>query len=96
MEGAPRLAPSRPRGGGGARRPPGGPLRALARLPNWAVLLAVAAFGCALGGRFPNTKLSPPWSYLQSATGWTYASAWSLSFYPQVFLNYKRKSVTGL
>jgi hypothetical protein len=86
----PRLGPSRP------PRRAGGLLRRAEAAPSWAVLLAVAAVGAALGLRFPNTKLSPPWSYLQSATGWTYATAWSLSFYPQVLLNYRRKSVEGL
>ncbi|KAI9294186.1 PQ-loop-domain-containing protein [Neoconidiobolus thromboides FSU 785] len=28
--------------------------------------------------------------------GWIYFSAWSISFYPQAILNYKRKSVQGL
>src|SRR3989338_3661272 len=28
--------------------------------------------------------------------GWTYFLAWSLSFYPQVYDNWKRKSVMGL
>jgi len=28
--------------------------------------------------------------------GWIYFVAWSLSFYPQVFVNFKRKSVVGL
>ncbi|CAE8740715.1 unnamed protein product [Polarella glacialis] len=28
--------------------------------------------------------------------GWTYFCAWSISFYPQLFLNWKRKSVIGL
>ncbi|GHJ87438.1 hypothetical protein NliqN6_3840 [Naganishia liquefaciens] len=35
-----------------------------------------------------------PW-YLQ-VLGWTYFLAWSISFYPQVILNYKRKTVSGL
>uniref|UniRef100_A0A7I4Y8F7 Cystinosin homolog n=1 Tax=Haemonchus contortus TaxID=6289 RepID=A0A7I4Y8F7_HAECO len=28
--------------------------------------------------------------------GWMYFAAWSLSFYPQIILNFRRKSVTGL
>lgn len=28
--------------------------------------------------------------------GWTYFFAWSISFYPQMYLNFKRKSVVGL
>uniref|UniRef100_A0A0N5A388 Cystinosin homolog n=1 Tax=Parastrongyloides trichosuri TaxID=131310 RepID=A0A0N5A388_PARTI len=29
-------------------------------------------------------------------TGWIYFLAWSISFYPQIYLNFKRKSVVGL
>lgn len=29
------------------------------------------------------------------ATGWTYFIVWTISFYPQVHLNWKRKSVVG-
>uniref|UniRef100_A0A0K0FS88 Cystinosin (inferred by orthology to a human protein) n=1 Tax=Strongyloides venezuelensis TaxID=75913 RepID=A0A0K0FS88_STRVS len=29
-------------------------------------------------------------------TGWIYFSLWSFSFYPQIYLNFKRKSVVGL
>ncbi|KAF2901758.1 hypothetical protein ILUMI_04436 [Ignelater luminosus] len=28
--------------------------------------------------------------------GWTYFVAWSVSFYPQIYINYRRKSVIGL
>ncbi|BGP72619.1 mannose-1-phosphate guanyltransferase [Rhodotorula toruloides] len=31
-----------------------------------------------------------------SLLGWTYTAAWSVSFYPQLILNWRRKSVTGL
>lgn len=34
--------------------------------------------------------------YLSSIIGWIYFLAWSLSFYPQIYTNYKRRSVTGL
>ncbi|KAE9420092.1 hypothetical protein Angca_006736, partial [Angiostrongylus cantonensis] len=33
---------------------------------------------------------------LTITVGWVYFFAWSLSFYPQIYLNFKRKSVTGL
>ncbi|GAA5822479.1 hypothetical protein JCM3770_000662 [Rhodotorula araucariae] len=32
----------------------------------------------------------------RSALGWIYTAAWSLSFYPQLVINYRRKSVEGL
>ncbi|GAA6019680.1 hypothetical protein JCM11491_004880 [Sporobolomyces phaffii] len=34
--------------------------------------------------------------WISRLLGWTYTIAWSLSFYPQVLLNYRRKSSTGL
>ncbi|KAJ2787354.1 hypothetical protein GGI15_000779 [Coemansia interrupta] len=33
---------------------------------------------------------------LSTFIGWTYFVAWSVSFYPQIILNYRRKSVEGL
>lgn len=33
---------------------------------------------------------------LSSIIGWIYFLAWSVSFWPQIFLNWKRKSVVGL
>ncbi|KAE9549960.1 hypothetical protein FO519_006839 [Halicephalobus sp. NKZ332] len=35
-------------------------------------------------------------SILVTITGWVYFLAWSISFYPQIWLNYKRSSVEGL
>ena len=35
-------------------------------------------------------------SLLVVITGWVYFFAWSISFYPQIWLNYKRSSVEGL
>jgi LCT (Lysosomal Cystine Transporter) family transporter len=34
--------------------------------------------------------------YVSLIVGWVYFVAWSISFYPQIFINYKRKSVVGL
>ncbi|KAK8786332.1 hypothetical protein V5799_023889 [Amblyomma americanum] len=33
---------------------------------------------------------------LSAAFGWIYFLAWSISFYPQIYLNWKRRSVVGL
>ncbi|GAA53469.1 Cystinosin [Clonorchis sinensis] len=33
---------------------------------------------------------------LQTVVGWMYFIAWTVSFYPQVYLNWRRKSVVGL
>lgn len=34
--------------------------------------------------------------HVSAAVGWIYFLAWSISFYPQIYSNYKRKSVVGL
>ncbi|XP_071041219.1 cystinosin isoform X2 [Parasteatoda tepidariorum] len=36
------------------------------------------------------------WNVISSIIGWLYFIAWSVSFYPQIIENYKRKSVIGL
>lgn len=40
--------------------------------------------------------LSLPLIYVSSVVGWVYFVAWSVSFYPQIYINFKRKSVVGL
>ncbi|CAD5216465.1 unnamed protein product [Bursaphelenchus xylophilus] len=35
-------------------------------------------------------------NFMVQATGWVYFVAWSISFYPQIWLNFSRKSVEGL
>jgi hypothetical protein len=74
----------------------GGLVSTLIRTPSWVIILGVVICGCVLGWRFPNIKLDQPWGFIQSATGWAYTAAWSLSFYPQMLLNLQRRSVTGL
>ncbi|KAJ1568043.1 hypothetical protein HK405_003822 [Cladochytrium tenue] len=39
---------------------------------------------------------SPAWRAVSHIIGWAYFLAWSASFYPQVFLNRRRRSVKGL
>lgn len=39
---------------------------------------------------------SMPLYIINQVIGWLYFVAWSISFYPQAFLNWKRKSVVGL
>lgn len=34
--------------------------------------------------------------YISQTVGWIYFVAWSISFYPQMVINFKRKSVVGL
>lgn len=33
---------------------------------------------------------------VSSVIGWCYFAAWSISFYPQIYTNFRRKSVVGL
>lgn len=33
---------------------------------------------------------------ISSVIGWCYFVAWSISFYPQIYTNFQRKSVVGL
>ncbi|CDH52525.1 lysosomal cystine transporter family [Lichtheimia corymbifera JMRC:FSU:9682] len=40
--------------------------------------------------------ISWPWQLISDIIGWVYFLAWSISFYPQAILNYRRKSVQGL
>ena len=60
-----------------------------------AVILVI---GLALGFGLPSRLVGVPnWAeYLSGVIGWTYFAAWSISFYPQIYTNYKRKSVVGL
>uniref|UniRef100_A0A7S3EDW9 Cystinosin n=1 Tax=Rhodosorus marinus TaxID=101924 RepID=A0A7S3EDW9_9RHOD len=37
-----------------------------------------------------------PWGFVSWAIGWLYFLSWSVSFYPQVVTNYRRRSVQGL
>jgi uncharacterized protein with PQ loop repeat len=39
---------------------------------------------------------SQPVNILIQIVGWIYFAAWSISFYPQIILNFRRKSVVGL
>ncbi|KAI9487035.1 MAG: PQ loop repeat-domain-containing protein [Benjaminiella poitrasii] len=43
-----------------------------------------------------NVKSITRLDILSDIIGWSYFFVWSISFYPQVFLNWKRKSVRGL
>lgn len=57
----------------------------------------VLALGLALGAAVPpDQSLQEPYRSLSSMMGWIYFSAWSVSFWPQVLINYRRKSVVGL
>lgn len=40
--------------------------------------------------------MSKPLIYISITIGWIYFAAWSISFYPQMIINFRRKSVVGL
>ena len=44
----------------------------------------------------PSDDLSKGYRYYSNCIGYTYFLAWSISFYPQIFLNYFRKTTIGL
>jgi len=53
----------------------------------------------AVNGTTPDNGL-PHWGQtgdvLSKIIGWTYFAAWTISFYPQIWTNFRRKSVIGL
>jgi cystinosin len=59
----------------------------------------VLALGLLLGltttqdGGLPSNS---SWPLISNLIGWTYFSAWSISFWPQILLNFQRGSVEGL
>ena len=69
----------------------------------WGMLggsLAMIAFGLAMGfaekGLDKKKKVSETWTTISGVVGWIYFAAWSVSFYPQTWMNFRRKSVIGL
>jgi cystinosin len=56
------------------------------------------ALGIPLGIAFPpnDPNYPDPWRRISGVIGWVYWSAWSVSFWPQVLVNFRRKSVEGL
>jgi cystinosin len=43
-----------------------------------------------------HSTLPRPLNKISASIGWVYFAAWSISFYPQIWTNYRRKSVVGL
>jgi cystinosin len=62
------------------------------------IFLLVVVLGVALGAALPPApgSLPDPWRSASGIIGWVYFSAWSISFWPQVFTNAARRSVVGL
>ena len=61
-------------------------------------LSAVFIVGTILGLLFPlSSQLNGTWyPYLSAILGYTYCFSWSISYYPQILQNYRRKDTQGL
>eukprot|EP00531_Pseudo-nitzschia_arenysensis_P012806 CAMPEP_0116140248 /NCGR_PEP_ID=MMETSP0329-20121206/13739_1 /TAXON_ID=697910 /ORGANISM="Pseudo-nitzschia arenysensis, Strain B593" /LENGTH=387 /DNA_ID=CAMNT_0003635335 /DNA_START=24 /DNA_END=1187 /DNA_ORIENTATION=+ len=60
-------------------------------------ITTIVLTGTCLGFAAPsNDVLSPSYRRISAALGYIYFMAWSVSFYPQVISNFKRKSTAGL
>lgn len=52
----------------------------------------IVAAGFGLGVALPNeTEVPQPWPVISAIVGWSYFATWSISFYPQIVINYQRK-----
>ncbi|KAG7375661.1 hypothetical protein PHYPSEUDO_000300 [Phytophthora pseudosyringae] len=61
------------------------------------VSILILVFGLLFGLSLDaNAHIPKPWNRVSSIVGWIYFFCWSVSFYPQVFLNRQRRSVVGL
>ncbi|EJK63286.1 hypothetical protein THAOC_16068 [Thalassiosira oceanica] len=62
---------------------------------TWPLLLISG--GVSLGAVLPkNENLVGPWKLASNVIGYIYFLAWSASFYPQIILNYTRRTTRGL
>lgn len=60
-------------------------------------IVLVVTVGVSLGVLLPNeTNVPQPWAVISAIVGWSFTVTWSISFYPQIFVNFQRKSVVGL
>lgn len=59
--------------------------------------LILLSFGVLLGCLVPvNDDLSPGYAVFSNIIGFTYFLAWTVSFYPQIYLNWRRKTTLGM
>jgi len=60
-------------------------------------LSTIFVIGTIIGLVTPkNAALTPPYRSISAAIGYIYFMAWSISFYPQAFSNFKRRRTDGL
>ena len=86
-----------------AMRPAGGLARSVYDLlfrtearTSASIFAFVLVLGGSLGAALPPDNYAPPYGAISGVVGWVYFSAWSVSFWPQIFLNAQRRSVEGL
>ncbi|RLN54123.1 hypothetical protein BBJ29_009430 [Phytophthora kernoviae] len=61
------------------------------------IAVLIVIFGLTFGLLLDaNEHIPKPFNRISSIIGWIYFFCWSVSFYPQVFLNRQRQSVVGL
>ncbi|KAF4322140.1 hypothetical protein BBO99_00002801 [Phytophthora kernoviae] len=61
------------------------------------IAVLIVLFGLTFGLLLDaNEHIPKPFNRISSIIGWIYFFCWSVSFYPQVFLNQQRQSVVGL
>jgi uncharacterized protein with PQ loop repeat len=61
------------------------------------VLSSILSGAAVLAKLLPVSKGLPcPYCTISSYIGWTYFLMWSVSFYPQLIINWRRKSVSGV
>ena len=73
------------------------PAAACDRSLLWLVVSVVS--GVLIGFAVPEPAHEadpPPWGRVSWILGWSYFMCWSVSFWPQIVLNYQRKSTAGL
>ena len=60
-------------------------------------IFIIISWGLIFGFSLPSDSSdTQPAKRISEVIGWTYFAAWSISFYPQVYLNWVRKSVVGM
>merc|ERR1719487_329235 len=64
----------------------------------WVVAPSVtgALVGLVMPMKQDTASIPEPWRRISAMLGWSYFTAWSVSFYPQVIQNFRRRSVRGL
>lgn len=61
------------------------------------VIAGILSGAAVLKSLLPVSKSLPcPYCSISSYIGWTYFLMWSISFYPQLLINWRRKSVAGV